>query len=175
MRTVVVFGDSIAAGQHVPPHLAWPARLSAQLWPDTLVVNASRNGDTTRMALERMDHDVPAHDILIVQFGLNDCNIWPALTDPEGWPRVNADSFRSNLREIVARSDGRTILVTNHETAKSNAYRLRSRHYNSLIREVACGRVIDMEREDVDLLDDIHPSVAGHALYAEMIGSAIDG
>src|SRR6516165_6738095 len=84
MIRVFFFGDSICFGQGVSPHRIWVTRLSQRLAAsisqthDLMVQNPSINGNTTRMALDRMAFDVQAHrpDVLIVQFGLNDCNVW---------------------------------------------------------------------------------------------------
>jgi lysophospholipase L1-like esterase len=165
---VVVFGDSIASGQYVSPHLAWVTRMAADL-PDHLVMNAGYSGDTTRLGLERMYHDVSAHqpDILIVQFGLNDANIW------DGQVRVSFEGFRANLAEIVARAKlARSVLVTNHRTNRTPDYNARARSYNRIIRLVASVNglsLIDMERLEVPLLDGIHPDPDGHAAYAEAV------
>ena len=173
---LVVFGDSIANGQHVSVHEGWVARLAASV-PWHTVVNASVNGDTTRRALERMTRDVllPVPDLVVVQFGLNDCNTWE--TDG-GFPRVGLAAFTANLAEIVERAGPRVILHTNHRTAKGPAYEARSAAYNERIRSVAqrTGAMLtDIAEQFPDglLLDDIHPSPAGHAAYFELAASNI--
>jgi acyl-CoA thioesterase I len=106
---VVFFGDSICVGQGVSLFKGWVTKiasgldlLSQEIGREIVVVNASVNGNTTRQALERMPYEVQSHgvDILLTQFGLNDCNLW--LTDG-GLPRVSADAFAANLKEIIAR------------------------------------------------------------------------
>lgn len=170
--TIVVFGDSIAVGQCVSPHLAWVTRVSAAV-PEHLVVNAGYNGDTTRLALLRMAHDVPPCDVLVVQFGLNDANVWAS----EGTVRVGARAFAANLREIADRTRAKVIFHTNHRTATGSPdYEARVRRYNEIVCDVAaeCGAlVVDVEAADIDLLDGIHPSAAGHEQYAELALPAI--
>lgn len=171
---VSVFGDSIASGQYVNPQDAWVTHLGIALGHEHLVMNAGHSGDTTRMALERMYHDVTAHrpDIMVVQFGLNDCNIW------DGQVRVSLESFRANLSEIVSRAKlARVVLVANHRTAKTPDYDQRARVYNRAIRQVADATdawLVDMEREEVELLDAVHPSPAGHLAYAGAIVPVIE-
>lgn len=206
---LVFFGDSICNGQGVSLHRGWVARLSAsaetlsrQLGCDIIVVNASVNGSTTRQALERMAYEVQSHqlDILLVQFGLNDCNFW--VTD-RGLPRVSPEGFAANLVEIIRRGRRfgarRIFLNTNHPTAKEledqpfwpMSYSESNRRYNEIIREVAAraGEFVqlnDIERAwnqsragrgasltDCLLPDGLHLSLAGHDLYFEIIETVV--
>ncbi len=202
MRTVKVFffGDSICFGQGISLHKGWVPRISARLEDgfgdeqnQIMVINSSVNGSTTRQALERMPYEVQSHqpDILIVQFGMNDCNYWE--TD-RGNPRVSPKAFAANLEEIVVRAYAfgthRVILNTNHPSCRDDSpmpftditYQQSNERYNEIIRQVAKSlghRVIlnDMERvfriqapnrdELLKLLlpDKLHLSERGHDLY----------
>lgn len=170
---VVVFGDSTANGQCVSPHLCWVTLLSAAL-TDALVVNVSVSGDTTRTALLRMAHDVPASDVLIVQFGLNDCNRW---ISEYGANRVSERAFAANLAEIADRSRSHNVVfIANHRTRRDIDYDVRAADYNGIIRTVARetgAGLVDMEAVPVPLLDGIHPSVTGHERYAATVLPAI--
>lgn len=205
---VVFFGDSIAAGEGVPVHEAWVPRVSRRLQElgeerdvPVVTMNTSVSGETTRGALDRMPYNVqsPGGDVLVVQYGMNDCNYWE--TD-EGVPRVSPDSFEANLREIFARARNfgfREILVnTNHpspldrETLPGTevTYAESNRRYNELVREAARqdGEVtlVDVERafeeeadrrseglEEFVLKDGVHLSVEGHRVYAETVGPVL--
>ena len=202
---VTFFGDSICVGQGVSIYRGWVTRLAEQL--DThcnasgvklLVTNASVNGRTTRQALEDMPYHVQNHgvDLMVVQFGLNDCNYW--LSD-KGNPRVSLDAFKANLREIITR--GRTfgakkvLLNTNHPTMRNRetipntdiTFEQSNKTYNAAIRALADevrDTVIfnDMERyfealiaggvllDDLLLDDFLHLSEHGHDRYLEFIG-----
>lgn len=201
---VVFFGDSICFGQLISPHLGWVTRISAQLATHAIaqrrpvrVTNSSINGNTTRMALERMPFDVQSHgvDLCVVQFGLNDCNHWQ--TD-FGLPRVSPASFRANLGEIVerARRSGAqcVVLNTNHPTIRiceelagtGKTYQQWSEDYNDLIRSTVAKAGPDVVLNDVaaawteqlgagprtlnELLlhDGLHLSEAGHDLYYQI-------
>lgn len=207
---VVFFGDSICVGQGVSIHRGWVARLAAHLenfatqrGKAVVVVNASVNGNTTRQALERMPYDVQSHgvDLLLVQFGLNDCNYW--LTDG-GAPRVSLAGFRANLMEIIDRGrrfGARHVVInTNHPTtrhAKSIpecdvTYEESNRTYNASIRAVALDSgehvtLVDVEREiqrvcangdvilDELLLDDgLHLSERGHDIYFSLVAPVVE-
>jgi acyl-CoA thioesterase-1 len=205
IRTVF-FGDSICFGQGVSLHRGWVTRaaaglaeLSERLNRDFLVVNASINGNTTRQALERMPYDVQSNgvDVLIVQFGMNDCNYWQ--TD-RGLPRVSPHAFSANLEEIAARAiafGARKILLnTNHPTSRDAeqmpfaavSYEESNRRYNELIRTAAATLdpeivvLNDLERafahatdgsperlSELLLPDGLHLSALGHDLYFDVV------
>lgn len=198
--SVYFFGDSICVGQFTSVHKTWVSgvskRLEAELAPqgyETLVQNYSISGNTTRMALDRIAYDLQGKfiDLLVVQFGINDANIWQ--TD-NGSPRVSAASFAANLQEIIDRMRhfyvSRIILNTNHATGRHNmlpnatvTYQANIARYNEIIREVAAKNapyvtLVDMEAlvaaelpENAPLLhvqpapDVMHLSDWGHEVY----------
>ena len=91
----------------------WVTRVAGQLEDlanetgrEIVVANASVNGTTTRQALERMGYEVQSHgvDVLIVQFGMNDCNFWE--TD-RGLPRVSPEAFAGRLELFRAMTPDR--------------------------------------------------------------------
>jgi len=195
---VFFFGDSICVGQGVSPHHCWVTRIGETLERtfgaalDIVVQNPSVNGNTTRMALERMAYDVQSHapHILYVQFGMNDCNVWR--TD-RGRSRVSAEAFAANLGEIVDRGrafGALTILLgTNHPSTRTAtslpgvdyAYEQANRLYNEIIRRVSQEkktRLADAEKafdaavatgqytySELILGDEVHLSRMGHDLY----------
>src|SRR5579859_4435538 len=127
-RRIIFFGDSICVGQGISPNQSWLTRLAADVEeicgvePDApAVYNCSANGHTSRLALERIGYDVQSHgvDIMVLQFGLNDCNYW---VSDRGLPRVGEQSFVASLHEIIDRAiwfgAKRILLHTNHLTTK---------------------------------------------------------
>jgi lysophospholipase L1-like esterase len=204
---VFFFGDSICFGEGVALHKGWVPRLSAKLTElgekarhPVLVSNLGVSGNTTRMALERMPYDIQGHEphVVIVQFGMNDCNHWE--TD-RGNPRVSIDAFRANLEEIVKRATTfgahRVIMHTNHPSGRdvvpmphtNLTYQQSNARYNGAIREAAeaCGGVVELidieaivmgfvgdrpERLQELLLpapDLLHLSERGHDLYFDAV------
>jgi acyl-CoA thioesterase I len=198
---VTFFGDSIFVGQGVSIYRGWVTRIAQFLdeygeatGQEFLVTNASVNGRTTRQALEDMPYSVQSHgvDILVVQFGLNDCNYWA--TD-RGLPRVSIGAFIENLKEIVYRArvlGARKIFVNNnHPTSRVKelipgthiTYEDSNREYSYAISKMARGLGSDILFQDVyqyfsDLVvkhecgieryllsDGLHLSVAGHEAY----------
>lgn len=185
-KRVIFFGDSICHGQHVSVERIFVARLAAHYHrlhaPAILVENRSINGNTTRQALERLSYDVTsqAPDLVFVQFGLNDCNVWA--TD-FGQPRVTLRAYDANLREIVAKiraaSAPRIVLATNHECRLGGPYEARLLEYNETVRSVARdaqATLFDVRAasppflpDDMLLADGIHLSEAGHEFYFEAL------
>jgi len=167
------------SGEYVSPHLHWVTTLSREL-PDWLVMNQSVPGDTTRMALERMPGDVQKYhpDVLVVQFGMNDCNHWE--TD-EGLPRVSELAYEYNLREIARRGlrfgAESVMFLTSHPTLKGDEYEKQRSHYNRIVRAVDYADVIDVERQfgcpDELLEDQIHLSARGHEVYHHIVGPRV--
>lgn len=206
---VLFFGDSICNGQGIAIHKGWVPRLSASLGEmaeaagkELVVINSAVNGRTTRQALETMPYEVQsqAPEILVIQFGMNDCNIWQ--TD-RGNARVSPLAFEGNLREIIQR--GLTfgakfvVLHTNHPTTRdqavlahsANTYEQQNQAYNQIIRNVADSSgplvtLVDIARVFADaignapdgarrfvLADGLHLSEDGHDLYFRTVFPAL--
>jgi lysophospholipase L1-like esterase len=202
---VTFFGDSVCVGQGVSIYRGWVTRIAGKLdevaaeWNGEIIVtNSSVNGSTTRQALERMPYDVQSHgvDILIVQFGLNDCNYWQTYG---GLPRVSPEGYAANLKEIVERGRmfgaRKVFLHNNHPTTRTTlkfsktdvTYEDSNRQYNAIVREVAGGfgptviftdieaefdRVTERQPARLGALllpDGLHLSATGHALYFDLV------
>jgi lysophospholipase L1-like esterase len=196
---VVFFGDSICVGQGVSLYKGWVTQIAKAIdeyakehnW-EMLITSASVNGRTTRQALEDMPYQVQSHgaDIILIQFGLNDCNYWE--TD-KGLPRVSLAAFKANLLEIIERAKRfgalRIILNTNHPTlrkpsawpAGAPSYQESVKSYNDAIRQIAVSDesiiLQDFERHFETLLetgpelnqyllaDGLHLNERGHGEY----------
>jgi len=147
------------------------------------------NGETTRGALMRLEHDVLAHSptIVWIQFGLNDANYWQS---ERGLPRTSLEAYIANMREICERIQAcgtKQILVsTNHRVTKTpihldeGVYSRNCELYNSglrtLVKKFASPSVclIDVWNElekvtsspDQYLMEDgVHLNEFGHSLY----------
>jgi lysophospholipase L1-like esterase len=174
-----------------------------RLGKDFLLVNSSVNGNTTRLALERMPYDLQSHspNVVIVQFGMNDCNYW---VSDKGVPRVSPKSFEANIHEIIDRcyvfGASQVFLNSNHPTTRdfekmphtNVSYEESNKQYNGILRKVAKDRsdIIfnDLEQvfteclekekvklEDCLLPDKLHLSVKGHDLYYDYICPRVEG
>ena len=126
---ITFFGDSIFTGQGVSIYKSWVSKIanfldeySKNFKYDFLITNSSVNGRTTRQALEDMQYQVMSQgvDILVIQFGLNDCNYW--LTDA-GMPRVSKGAYIANIKEIIDRGFAagakQILLNNNHPTSRT--------------------------------------------------------
>jgi acyl-CoA thioesterase-1 len=203
------FGDSICVGQGVSIFRGWVTRIAealerqARIYGRSIIVsNSSVNGRTTRQALEDMPYQVQNHqpDILVIQFGLNDCNYWQ--TD-RGTPRVSRNAFIANLEEIIDRGlncGARYLLLNNnHPTSRTQeiipfaniAYEDSNRAYNEAVRIVAARANAQVIFQDVEafflkflsqseksmdsyLLDDgLHLNSAGHEIYFDLMRPVI--
>lgn len=206
---VTFFGDSICVGQGVSIYNGWVTRVAGRLERiaedrnrEIIVTNASVNGNTTRQALERMPYDVQSNgvDILIVQFGMNDCNYWQ--TD-KGLPRVSPPGFAANLAEIIDRGRvfgaKRIFLQNNHPTTRDRellpgapkTYEESNREYNAIVRRVGAEAPDDVEFIDIEesfkdiagdererlesflLADGLHLSREGHDVYFDVVADKI--
>ena len=186
MLNIIIFSDSIGTGQYISLNYNWAALMSEQLSKDfgegVIITNSSANGRTTRQALEVMQYEVLSKkpDILIIQFGLNDCNIWG---DANGMPRVSAEAFEANLFEMAEKAKVANILkiflITNHPITKSIIHNKTNYVYNGRVRiasDYTISTLLDIEkifnRENCSgylLEDGIHLNKKGHALYFDFI------
>lgn len=179
MKKLVCVGDSITYGEFVPTEMTWPTLLRNRL-PDWRILNRGVCGDTTRLGLERFPRDVQRErpDMVIVQFGLNDFNLWD--TD-EGLPRVSYNAFVANLNEMVARAlhfgaSQVGVLVPHRApgavkaaTEAASAIRAAS-FWRGGVRTVD---LYSLATPDITLEDGIHLSEHGHREYARVIGEAL--
>lgn len=201
---VTFFGDSTCVGQGVSIYQGWVTKIAKHLDElgktlnrEILVSNSSINGRTTRQALEDMPYHIQSQgaDILVVQFGLNDCNYWAS---DRGLPRVSRAAFVANLREIISRAERFgskfVFLNNNHPTSRdkqimtgtSLTYEESNIQYNMAIRDLAkllpgFVQFQDMEAhfkqqirvsKDIGpflLADGLHLSAAGHEQYFNLM------
>ena len=194
------FGDSISFGQYISVENVWVTRIGMLIkkkYPnmELLIQNLSVNGNTTRMALERMPYDIQSHDIdiLVIGFGMNDCNYWES---DKGLPRVSPQAFEANMKEIIDRAYNfnirEVIIHTNHPSPRTDlmsntniTYGQSNHFYNEIIRKIARDdkrvNFVDIEREIEEiggcehfvLKDGVHLSMAGHELYYKLFGNCI--
>ena len=205
---ITFFGDSICVGQGVSISNSWVAQLNNELKElysehKLIISNSSVNGRTSREALLDMPYHIQSQpiDILVVQFGLNDCNYW---VSDGGLPRVSLQSYISNMMEIVQRAFGsvieKVIVNNNHPTDKSNmdfgsqdiTYQESNKLYSKSLAsefeklkmpnlyfvntyEKVEQSVVEKNKDlrDILSLDGLHLSEEGHLLYLEIMHSVL--
>jgi lysophospholipase L1-like esterase len=165
MKSLYILSDSTGVGQFVPLHKTWAVMLSEYLEGRYIVQNLSRNGETSRQALERIVPDVLRYEpnIVYVQYGTNDANKWE--TD-RGLPRVMPEEFTQNMTSIVKRCwqfGAKVILGSNH----TGAYN----HILGLAHSV--NYLVEHNYIDCTMPDGIHLNERGHKLYFESIAKVI--
>lgn len=187
---VVCFGDSVTGVYyHTGGRRAYSEMLELalkRLYPkaDVKVINAGISGHTTIDALNRIDADVLAHkpQCVTVMFGLNDMT------------RVPIEDYEKNLSTIIAKCRGtgaEVFLCTPNSVAETP-----NRPIAKLVEYVAAIKRVG-EREQAPVVDfyaayetvreqdafewemmmsdEIHPNMAGHKFFAEMLVRAITG
>ena len=187
---LIALGDSVTYGQGVRSSEAWPAVLEritrSRVNPRKRcdVRNAGVCGDTTRLGLARFPKDVQLHrpDVVCIQFGLNDANVWQS---DEGVPRVSCSAYVSNVLEMATRVHAlgsRAIILRPHkpETEQRSLVNFGSSDYGDRVMEYAIA-LRDAAAESIcapanSFLDDgygVHPDPAMHEHYAQLVAEAL--
>jgi acyl-CoA thioesterase-1 len=173
-KTVVVLGDSLAAGLGVDPSEAFPALLQKRVdeegWNFT-VINAGVSGDTTAGGLRRMDWLLKRPiDVLIVELGGND-----------GLRGIPVESTRTNLQGIIdharKKNPGAQIIVAGMQMPPNmgETYNKAFREIFPAIANANHAALIPFLLEGVggkselNQADGIHPNVEGHRIVAENV------
>jgi len=166
---VVVLGDSLAAGLHLPADEAWPAVAAGLLAAEGLpinLVNAGVSGDTTAGGLARLDWLLRQDpDLMVVELGAND-----------GLRGVALDSVEANLRAILERLKAEQVdvlllgmmLPTNYGEDYATGFeqlyaRLAEDTGVAFVPFFLDGVALDPE---LNLPDGLHPNTTGHRIVA---------
>ena len=114
-KTVVAYGDSIT---EMP---GWVAMMKSEL--GTEVINAGVSGDTTILAIKRIEEDVLAHnpDIVIMNFGMNDHAEVISTNQPLVSLRTYENTYRTMIKRIL-KTGAKIILVTHNGVCTENNF-----------------------------------------------------
>jgi acyl-CoA thioesterase-1 len=173
-KTIVVLGDSLAAGLGVEPEQAFPALLQKKIdaagWPYT-VVNAGVSGDTSADGLARLDWLLRRKiEVLILELGGND-----GLRGlPVSATRTNLQAILDRVRQkfpqvnlIVAGMQMPPNMGEEYDSAFRAMYpALAAKNHAALVPFLLAGVG---GRRELNQEDRIHPNAAGHALVAENV------
>ncbi len=173
-KTIVVLGDSLAAGFGVDPAQAWPANLQEKITQAGLpfeVVNAGVSGDTTSGGLRRVSWVLKKKiDVLILELGGND-----------GLRGIPIETTKTNLLGIIAKTRDRwpsaQIVITGMQMPNNMGedYRTQFQAIFAQVAKESSATLIPFLLEgvgghpDLNQADQIHPNPAGHALVAEHV------
>lgn len=174
---VVVLGDSIAAGLHLPADAAFPAVLQRELarrGKPFELVNAGVSGDTSAGGLRRVDWVLSQKpDVLVVELGAND-----------GLRGQRVESIESNLRAIVRRAKERGVRVlllgVRLPPSLGSDYVASFEALYARVAESEDVAFVPFFMEDVGgvtemtLEDGIHPNRAGHERIAQNVAGELE-
>jgi acyl-CoA thioesterase-1 len=176
-KTLVILGDSLAAGYGVDPSEAYPAVLQRLLDGAGLpyqVVNAGISGDTSAGALRRVDWMLRRPvDALLVQIGGND-----------GLRGQSPSALKTNLLKIIERTrakypEARVFLAGMKMPPNMGAYAEQfERTFIEVAREQRATLVPFLLEgvggvPDMNLPDGIHPTPEGHRLVARNVWAVL--
>lgn len=203
---IAAFGDSITLGtssgqvtEEQTYRRVLERNLNTTAGRSVQVINAGVGGDTTELALGRLESDVLRHDPdwCIVIFGVNDAGYYRPDTDSfADTPRVPADTYRSNLHKIIERLQSagiNPVLVTpvpmgpkywgtHLEQYRSHGLNYLVSEYADIMRQVGNEYhvpVVDVFQEFMSrpgateefLPDGIHPNAEGQAIIAQALAT----
>lgn len=169
-RTIIVFGDSIAAGYGLDSDQAFPAFIQEKVDDSGLnyrVINAGLSGETSAGGLRRVDWILQRQaDIFILELGGND-----------GLRGIDPDLTKQNLRGIMQKVRSANpevkILLAGME-APPNMGDTYTNHFREIFKKLSEEADVFMPfiLEDVagiselNLPDGIHPTEEGHKIIA---------
>ena len=166
-KNVVAFGDSLTEGVGASsPEHGYVGALSARL--GTPIINKGVSGDTTEMALARIDEVTAlSPDIVLLFLGGND--ILRKLPEAE---------TLAHLRTIIdtLQGKGATVILIGFKGILGDAYH---DAYSDLARETGCLFVPDaldgVLGEAEFMADEVHPNDAGYLRVADRIAPVLEG
>jgi acyl-CoA thioesterase-1 len=174
LKTIVVVGDSIAAGYGVEPSEAYPALLQDKIraagWNFT-VVNAGVSGDTSADGLNRINWLLKRKiDVLILELGGND-----------GLRGVPAATTETNLQTIIDRVKQKypsaKIVIAGMQMPPNLGEQYRTAFKNIFPALAARNHAVLVPfllegvggKPELNQPDHVHPTAAGHRIVAENV------
>jgi acyl-CoA thioesterase-1 len=173
-KTILVFGDSIAAGYGIEKEQAFPAVLQEKI--DSLglnytVLNGGLSGETSAGGLRRINWVLQREvDIMILELGGND-----------GLRGIDLNSTKENLQQIINRAQTKNpemkIIIAGMQVPPNLGIEY-TRSFQDLYTELAKENdlpIIPLLLDDVGgyeqlmQADQIHPNVAGHKVVAQTV------
>jgi len=172
-KTIVVLGDSLAAGYGLDRTEAFPALLQRKvngLGLNFQVVNAGVSGDTSAGGLRRLDWLLKRPvDVLVIELGGND-----------GLRGLSAAALKQNLQSIIERTRAKypgvkIVLAGMKMPANFGEYATQfERVFSELAKEQKVALVPFLlegvgGQPTMNLADGIHPTAEGHRVLAENV------
>jgi len=173
-RTILVLGDSLAAGFGVEREDAFPARLQEKIqaagWRD-IVVNAGVSGDTSADGLARVDWLLQRKvDVFILELGAND-----------GLRGIPVPTIKTNLQAIIDRVEHKypqvRIIIAGMQMPPNVGERY-AEAYRKIFPELAAENQAALVpflldgvggKPELNQPDHMHPNAEGHKIVAENV------
>jgi len=178
-KTVVVLGDSIAAGAGVEPSEAYPALLQEKIKAAGLnftVVNAGVSGDTSADGLNRVNWLLRRPiDVLVLELGGNDGLRCVPVATTETNLQTIIDRVKQKYpaaRVVIAGMQMPKNMGEDYTTAFKNIFpALAKRNHAALVPFLLEGVG---GRPELNQPDHIHPTAAGHRIVAENVWKVLE-
>jgi acyl-CoA thioesterase-1 len=178
-RTVVILGDSLAAGRGVDADESFPALLQEKIrhrgWNDT-IMNAGVSGDTSAGGLRRLDWLLRQKiDVLILELGGND-----------GLRGIPPAATRTNLQNIIDRTKDRypdvQVIVAGMKMPPNMGEQYQKEFENLFVQlaEKNKAHLVPFLLEnvgghaDLNQSDGIHPTAEGHRIVADNVWKVLE-
>ncbi|MEQ9308704.1 MAG: arylesterase [Balneolaceae bacterium] len=173
-KTILIFGDSIAAGYGIEPNQAFPAIIQNKI--DSLgmsyeVINGGLSGETSAGGLRRINWVLQREvDIMILELGGND-----------GLRGIDLSSTKENLQGIINRAlennPDMEILIAGMQVPPNLGIEY-TREFQNLYTDLAKNNDLQLiplildkvgGRDEFMQPDQIHPNVKGHRIVANTV------
>jgi lysophospholipase L1-like esterase len=203
---VLVFGDSITQG-FWDVEGGWVGRLrkhydqigiQSRLYDQPTIFNLGVSGDTSSDIIDRLEQEIQARIwpgeefVFVFAFGINDSSLY------KGTPRVNIDTFRSNLQKIlgIAQKHSQKIAVIEitpcieertDPTSWDADYSYRNDLidlYNKELKDITLSSdvlfievaksLLEAQAQEEVMTDGVHPDTSGHEHLFRIILSEIE-
>ena len=178
-RTIVILGDSIAAGSGVELSESFPSLLQQRIREKNLpyeVVNAGVSGDTTAGGVRRMPWLLKRKiDVLVIELGGND-----------GLRGIAPEETQSNLEKIIHLAREKfpdvRILLAGMEMPQNMGAEY-TQKFRKVFGEVARRQKTELVpfllagvggKPELNLPDRIHPNPEGHKIVAHNVWTVLE-
>jgi acyl-CoA thioesterase-1 len=165
--SLVAFGDSLTAGYGASAGEDYPSRMATLI--NRPLVNTGVSGDTTEMALARLDNDVLSRDprVVIVGLGGNDFLQSVAISTTEA-------NLRAIIRKIEGSGGAMVVLLGFKFPSLTANYeemyrRVATEEHCLLVTGVLAGILTNPSLKS----DEVHPNARGYQLMAERIAKPL--
>ena len=184
-KTVIIFGDSITAGNAMAKEergKAWPVLLADQTRGQLHVIAQGRAGRTTNSEsdFKIVLAKVPKADIVVFALGTNDSNpqtdsVAPAVAHIKSMVEAARAAYGPSLQVLIIgpTNINKDALQKRQETGAARSQRLKEINtaFETLAKEMRCDflSLYDVVPASSLTNDGIHPDAAGNALMVKAI------